>query len=147
MTKISMGRRTFDGIPFDTNLQFKIIDGTRPECTHAPEFYVRLANSCMDHDPDKRPTAMMIANIVGYWFGEMNRVDSEIQNQIFEADKIKPEPVKPKYLIYYYSSKLINTNPDDTTTPETETRNDNTNSHSTPKMTTPRAATSKQQNQ
>ncbi|RIB13351.1 hypothetical protein C2G38_2198092 [Gigaspora rosea] len=66
MTEISMGRRAFDGIPFDTNLQFKIIDGTRPECTHAPEFYIRLAKSCMDHDSDKRPTAMMIANIQQY---------------------------------------------------------------------------------
>ena len=103
-----MGRRAFDGILFDTNLQFKIIDGTRPECTHAPEFYVRLANSCMDYNSDKWPTAMMIVNIVGYWFGKINRVCSKIQNQIFEADKIKPELVKLKHLIYYYSSKLIN---------------------------------------
>ncbi|CAG8820663.1 3976_t:CDS:2, partial [Gigaspora margarita] len=73
----------FDGIPFDTNLQFKIINGKKPECTHAPEFYIN----------------------------ETNRDDDDIKNQILEAYKIKPEPVVPKNPKDYYSNKLINKNP------------------------------------
>ncbi|RIB22886.1 hypothetical protein C2G38_2172765 [Gigaspora rosea] len=55
MTEILTGRRASDG-----NLQFKIIDRKRAECNHAPEFYVRLANNCMDNDPDKRQTATIL---------------------------------------------------------------------------------------
>ncbi|KAF0541983.1 kinase-like domain-containing protein [Gigaspora margarita] len=101
----------FDGIPFDTNLQFKIINGKKPECTHDPEFYVILVNSCMDNDPDKRLTDAIIVNKVGHWLDETNRDDDDIKNQILEAYKIKPEPVEPKNPKYYYSNKLINTNP------------------------------------
>ncbi|KAF0499721.1 calmodulin-dependent protein kinase [Gigaspora margarita] len=88
----AVGRRAFDGIPFDINLQFKIINGTRPECTRAPEFYVRLSSSCMDNDPNKRPTSAIIVNEVARWLDEMNQDDNDIKNRILEADKIKPEP-------------------------------------------------------
>ncbi|RIB23368.1 hypothetical protein C2G38_2171492 [Gigaspora rosea] len=65
------------------------------------------------HDPDKRPTTAIIANLVGHWLDEMDQGDNDIKNQILEADEIKPEPVEPNHPIYYYSSKLIITNPID----------------------------------
>jgi len=63
----------------------------------------------MDNNPNKRLTATIIVNRVGYWLDEMNQGDNEIMKQILESDKVKPEQVELKHPNDYYSSKLMNT--------------------------------------
>ena len=64
-----------------------------------------------DKDFDKWPTATEIVEIITRWLDEIDQEDdNEIKKQIFEANKVKPEPIESKHENNYYSSKLINTN-------------------------------------
>ncbi|KAF0426248.1 putative Non-specific protein-tyrosine kinase [Gigaspora margarita] len=63
----------------------------------------------MNHDQNKRPTATVIGNRIGYWLDEMSQDDdSEIKKQFLEADKIKLNVESPKHPNHVYTSKSIN---------------------------------------
>ncbi|CAG8477165.1 6090_t:CDS:2 [Cetraspora pellucida] len=56
MAEITTGQRPFDGEPFDIGLSLRICNGLRPEfAPGTPECYIKLANQCMDDDPNERP--------------------------------------------------------------------------------------------
>ncbi|KAF0352757.1 Rho family GTPase Rho1 [Gigaspora margarita] len=67
----------------------------------------------MDLDPQKRPFADEIWNILGEWNDNMESSDntSKIKNQFLDADKIvKTLPLNlPKHSDFMYTSKIINT--------------------------------------
>ncbi|RIB01955.1 kinase-like domain-containing protein [Gigaspora rosea] len=68
MSEMSTGQRPFDGQEFDHVLAIKICNGIRPEfAPGTPDCYIELGNQCMDLDPQKRPNAYKIWNILEGW--------------------------------------------------------------------------------
>src|SRR5437016_5743988 len=69
MSVISTGQQPFYNIAHDRNLAFKICEGVRPGFSiNTPKFYIELAYKCMDANPDNRPTAKEIYEIIGSWY-------------------------------------------------------------------------------
>ncbi|RIB26775.1 kinase-like domain-containing protein [Gigaspora rosea] len=65
MSEMSTGQRPFDGQEFDTKLAVKICKGLKPEIAPGtPDCYIELANRCMNLDPQKRPAARNIFDIL-----------------------------------------------------------------------------------
>ncbi|RIB25356.1 hypothetical protein C2G38_2166075 [Gigaspora rosea] len=92
MSKITMGRRAFDGETFDTKLAKSICQGKRPEFDKkTPDCYVKWAKRCMDWDQNKQPMATDIAHIISGWLCDMRQdEDNKIKKQFLEADKVEP---------------------------------------------------------
>ncbi|RIB05613.1 kinase-like domain-containing protein [Gigaspora rosea] len=115
MTEMSTGQRPFDGYPFDVKLATMICKGLRPEfAPGTPDCYVELAKSCMDQDPQKRPTANdVVLNLFHqykYIKGYNNQDKLCIKNKYLAADKIiKTLVIKPQiHPESNYTSKSIN---------------------------------------
>ncbi|RIB30737.1 kinase-like domain-containing protein, partial [Gigaspora rosea] len=112
MSEMSTGQRPFDGRKFNAELGADICRGLRPElASGTPECYIELANECMDLDPQKRPSASKIGNILAEWNKSIESSDdtNEIKKQFLEADKvIKLLPIS-KHPDEMYTSKIIST--------------------------------------
>ncbi|RIB30325.1 kinase-like domain-containing protein [Gigaspora rosea] len=68
MAEISSGIPPHYNIEYDEALAIKICNGLRPELAKGtPEFYIKLANQCMDADPSNRPTAPYIYDEFSRW--------------------------------------------------------------------------------
>src|SRR5437016_4326733 len=75
MSVISTGQQPFYNIAHDRNLAFKICEGVRPGfSTNTPRFYLELAYKCMDANPDNRPTAKEIYEIIKSWYEMLDSV-------------------------------------------------------------------------
>ncbi|RIB01798.1 kinase-like domain-containing protein [Gigaspora rosea] len=117
MAEMSTGQRHCDGLQFDNNLTFKIIDGLRPEfAPGTPVCYVKLAEKCMDQDLQKRPTANEISlKLFRLWgllyYSDMSDNKLHIKEKFLDADKkIKELPnIIRKHPDSMYTSKPINT--------------------------------------
>src|SRR5437016_13812641 len=69
MSVISTGQQPFYNVAHDRNLAFKICEGVRPGFSiNTPKFYIELAYKCMNANPDNRPTAKEIYEIIGSWY-------------------------------------------------------------------------------
>ncbi|RIB05752.1 kinase-like domain-containing protein [Gigaspora rosea] len=131
MSEMSTGQRPFDGQEFDHKLAIKICKGLRPEfASGTPDCYIELANQCMNLDPQKRPTANDLWNILEKWIINIESSNStnesllpkesslssdeqlsilKIKKQFLEADEvIKSLPI-PKHSDEMYTSKIIKT--------------------------------------
>ncbi|RIB30491.1 kinase-like domain-containing protein [Gigaspora rosea] len=77
MLEMSTGQRPFDGYQFNDELAVKICIGLRPEfAPGTPECYVKLAKQCMDSDPQKRPYAYKIRDILNDWYDIIKQLDN-----------------------------------------------------------------------
>ena len=66
MSVVSTGQQPFNNLAHDVGLAMKICEGVRPGFSNnTPKFYIELAFRCMDANPDKRPTAEEIYEIIG----------------------------------------------------------------------------------
>ncbi|RIB20867.1 kinase-like domain-containing protein [Gigaspora rosea] len=107
MSEISTGQRPFDGHQFNIEFASMICNGLQPEfAPGTPECYIKLANICMDPDPQKRPDAYEI------WETLINMESSnidKIRKQLLDADRIKTLlPISQSHSDMY-TSKIINT--------------------------------------
>ncbi|GBC01713.1 hypothetical protein RclHR1_00430030 [Rhizophagus clarus] len=98
----------------DLNLAFDICGGTRPKLNEpkAPKCYIELMKRCWDSDPDNRPDANEIENIIYSYCFNLN---SEIKKQFEEAEKYRkanPSSIKirTQSMIHpqVYTSRLLN---------------------------------------
>ena len=97
MSVISTSQQPFNNHSNNLNLATKICEGERPGFSiNTPKFYIKLARKCMDADPDKRPTAEGVYEIINHWyisFHTQNFDESKsIKKEFDEMDKIKPSP-------------------------------------------------------
>src|SRR4051812_6500356 len=68
MSETSTHQQPFKDQPHDLDLACKICSGLRPSFSdNTPECYIKLAHRCTDADPDKRPTANEILEIIEFW--------------------------------------------------------------------------------
>jgi serine/threonine protein kinase len=98
MTELSSGMPPFYKRDHDVSLALEICNGLRPEFGKGtPEIYKKLAHQCMNANPDKRPTANELYNILSFWhnstYGNCQDIEKfghkgkEIRAIFKEADK------------------------------------------------------------
>lgn len=80
MTEVSTGRPPFSSIPHDERLALAICNGLRPGVAKGtPQCYIDLVDQCLDVDPEKRPSAYELKNII---------YDLRLNKVFIDADKI-----------------------------------------------------------
>src|ERR1044072_8433797 len=68
MAELSSGKPPFHKRKHDASLALEICNGLRPEFGKGtPEIYKKLAYRCMDANPNQRPTAHELYNILHFW--------------------------------------------------------------------------------
>jgi serine/threonine protein kinase len=78
MTELSSGKPPFYKRKHDISLALEICNGIRPEFGKGtPEIYKKLAYRCMNTNPDKRPTASELDNILRFWFTSFSIEEKE----------------------------------------------------------------------
>ncbi len=93
MTEFSSGKLPFYNRKHDFTLALDICNGVRPEFGKGtPEFFKKLAYRCMNANPDQRPTADELKDVLCFWvdvsFGQY--YEKEIKEALEEADKEIP---------------------------------------------------------
>jgi len=104
MAEISSGKPPFYDKKHDWSLSLAICEGLCPEFGKGtPEFYKGLAYRCMDANPDQRPTASELNDILHFWRHSTKHYEiykndkkygyygGEIKKAIEEADKEIPK--------------------------------------------------------
>ena len=68
MSEISTGQQPFKDLDHNLDLAIAICKGLRPGFSdNTPKCYIELAYKCMNADPEKRPTAKEILEIIKLW--------------------------------------------------------------------------------
>ncbi|RIA83611.1 kinase-like domain-containing protein [Glomus cerebriforme] len=84
----------YNDIPHDHVLAVKICKGMRPKLSQeTPKLLVDLIMKCWDANPENRPTAKELYQILNKWNKEWNE-NSEIYSKIKEYDKLSKEKFK-----------------------------------------------------
>ena len=90
MTELSSGKPPFYKRKHDTSLALDICNGIRPEFGKGtPEIYKRLAYRCMNANPDQRPTADELYNILYFWWCSKNASSQEEEKFGYKGNEIK----------------------------------------------------------
>jgi len=126
MSETSTHQQPFKDQPHDQDLAFKICGGLRPSFSdNTPECYIKLAYRCTDADPEKRPTANEILEIINFWYDaidkyRLNRPNyseeqldglKEIRKIFEEADRKPFNPSTITATVHpnaVYTSRLLN---------------------------------------
>jgi serine/threonine protein kinase len=96
MTKLSSGKQPFHKRKHNASLALEICNGLRPKFGEGtPEIYKRLAHRCMNANPNQRPTANELYEILDCWCNykdnEKYGHEGEVVKAVFEeADKKIP---------------------------------------------------------
>src|SRR5947208_9205453 len=81
MVEMSTGKPPYGSVPHDEKLALAICNGLRPRVAKGtPQCYVDLVNQCLDADPEKRPSAEKLWNIISDWdkeFIDVNEIASQ----------------------------------------------------------------------
>ena len=113
---VATRRQPFANHAHDESLALKICKGTRPEINEpeAPKCYIDLMKKCLDLNPDNRPTAIEVDELIGLFRKKGNK---EIENQFEEAEKYRKanllsiesnESTSTIHPQAYYTSRLLN---------------------------------------
>ena len=102
MSVVSTGQQPFNNLAHDEYLAMNICKGARPGFSNnTPKFYIELAFKCMDANPDKRPTAEEICEIIDKWdYKEFKKMDEIKFDPSTITTVIHPNAV--------YTSRLLN---------------------------------------
>ena len=110
MSVVSTGQQPFNNLAHDIDLAMKICRGARPGFSNnTPKFYIELAFRCMDANPDKRPTAKEILEIIKIW--HYSYQDESIEKEFKKMDEIEFDPSTITTVIHpnaVYTSRLLN---------------------------------------
>ncbi|EXX73120.1 Cmk1p [Rhizophagus irregularis DAOM 197198w] len=92
MTELSSGKSPFYERKHDLSLALEICSGIRPKFGKGtPEIYKKLANRCMDVNPDQRPKTGELFEILMFWY---NACDNNEYNQEKEKFGYKEKEIK-----------------------------------------------------
>ncbi|CAI2167600.1 17999_t:CDS:2 [Funneliformis geosporum] len=105
MWELMAGRRPFWDQNYDTDLIIKICDGIRPPIvTNAPEGFINIMQECWNANPNKRPTASYIFDVIDKIY--LNEEDNP--TKITKSPEIGPI-VTNNPVTHYESSVITNT--------------------------------------
>src|SRR5207249_10818776 len=78
MAELSSGKPPFHKRKHDTSLALEICNGLRPEFGKGtPEIYKKLVYRCMNANPDQRPMAKELNDVLSFWSESIRRNDYE----------------------------------------------------------------------
>ncbi|GES80900.1 kinase-like domain-containing protein [Rhizophagus clarus] len=87
MTELSSGKPPFYKRKHDISLVLEICNGIRPDFGKGiPEIYKKLAYRCMNANPDQRPTASELHEIIYFWY---NACDGDEEKFGYKGKEIK----------------------------------------------------------
>jgi serine/threonine protein kinase len=90
MTELSSGKPPFYKKKHDISLVLEICNGIRPEFgKETPEIYKKLAYRCMNANPDQRPTAKELKEIVVFWYNSCEEIYEENEKFGYKGKEIK----------------------------------------------------------
>ncbi|CAB4436878.1 unnamed protein product [Rhizophagus irregularis] len=90
MTELSSGKPPFYERKHGLSLTLEICNGIRPEFGKGtPEIYKNLAYRCMNANPDQRPTANELYEILLFWVDSCNEIDQEVEKFGYKGKEIK----------------------------------------------------------
>ncbi|EXX61308.1 Cdc15p [Rhizophagus irregularis DAOM 197198w] len=90
MAELSSGKPPFYNKKHDLSLALAICNGLRPEFgKDTPEFYKKLVYKCMNANPNERPTAEELHNIVGFWYESIRNENDEEEKFGYKGNEIK----------------------------------------------------------
>ena len=91
MAEVSSGKPPFYEKKHDVSLALEICNGLRPEFGKGtPKVYKKLAHKCMNANPNQRPTAKELHDILEFWNYNMSRLYyQEIKDVGFKGKEIK----------------------------------------------------------
>src|SRR4051812_17591773 len=81
MVEMSTGKPPYGSVPHDEKLALAICNGLRPRVAKGtPQCYIDLVNQCLDANPEKRPSAVEIWNMIRNWrLDENYRVKLDVE--------------------------------------------------------------------
>ncbi|UZO14493.1 uncharacterized protein OCT59_005950 [Rhizophagus irregularis] len=115
---IMTAKQPFADCAHDSILAVKICSGTRPDINEleAPKCYIDLMKRCWDSNPENRPNAIEIEELIGFFRKSTCAIRySEIKGQFEKADeyiKANPSSIRRNQLTTHpqacYTSQLLN---------------------------------------
>ncbi|GES73158.1 kinase-like domain-containing protein [Rhizophagus clarus] len=119
MAELSSGKSSFHNRKHDNSLALEICNGFRPEFGKGtPEIYMRLAHRCMNANPNQRPTANELYEILDCWidyedhekygYKGFEEADKEIPNISNSYEKDPNAIYTSRAFIFKNLSKPIN---------------------------------------
>jgi serine/threonine protein kinase len=117
MYYFATGRQPFFNYAHDNVLALNICNGIRPEINEkeAPKCYIDLMKRCWDSNPDNRPSAVEIEELIELFYeSKCSNKDVEIKKQIEEAEEYRKTNLlsignnQLSHPQAYYTSRLLN---------------------------------------
>jgi serine/threonine protein kinase len=114
MWELTTGCKPFDNVEHNTELIYRIIDGTTPKITgDTPVCYAKLMKECWDSEPSKRPSAKKILETTYAWtFSQENCEEfnqAEVERlKLIELNELGPGFSEP-HSKTFYTSRSLNT--------------------------------------
>ncbi|CAG8761043.1 17982_t:CDS:2, partial [Cetraspora pellucida] len=83
MSEIFNGYPPYYNIPYESDLKIRIIEGYRPEIKcKVPQLLLDLMNRCLDDEPQYRPTAKELVDILEQHRNNVNDENTELHKQV-----------------------------------------------------------------
>jgi serine/threonine protein kinase len=113
MVEISTGKPPYGSVPHDEKLALAVCNGLRPRVAKGtPQCYIDLVNQCLDANPEKRPAAEKLWEIIRNWQYEFKEfIDTKgIISQEFPSETAtNPEAIyTSRFMSFSNLSKPIN---------------------------------------
>src|SRR5688572_7584525 len=109
MVEMSTGKPPYGNVPHDEKLALAICNGLRPRIAKGtPKCYIDLVNQCLDANPENRPSAIELYDVIWDWYS--NKV-SEVGKEFLNADEIRPRESSFETTLHpqaTYTSRFLN---------------------------------------
>jgi serine/threonine protein kinase len=90
MVEMSTGKPPYGNVPHDEKLALAICNGLRPRVAKGtPKCYIDLVNQCLDANPENRPSAETLYDVISNWQYQLKK--SEVGKEFLNADKVRPQ--------------------------------------------------------
>ena len=86
MVEVSTGKPPYGNVPHDEKLALAICNGLRPRVAKGtPKCYIDLVNQCLDANPENRPSAKELSDIIISWYDQLEKNE---ESEVPECRKI-----------------------------------------------------------
>ncbi len=112
MIEISTGKPPYGNVPHDENLALAICNGLRPRVAKGtPKCYIDLVNRCLGANPENRPSANEVCDIIYNWQEQLkDGNESGIAKEFLDADKFGPQKSSSETMLHpqaTYTSRFL----------------------------------------
>ena len=110
MIEISTGKLPYGSVPHDEKLALAICKGLRPRVAKGtPQCYIDLVDQCLDANPEKRPAAKKLWEIIVNWPNEFINTERIISQESSSETATNPEAIyTSRFMSFANLSKPIN---------------------------------------